>query len=104
MAQPDYSFWGCFFLTSQKLFVDENSTTSQNYPPKMINLSPKFIISPVDYKFPKNVNLRVFLSNCRESLVRAFRKKTPLSVRRPWGGGGAKGGTGSVHRNVTFFS
>ena len=28
---------------------------------------------------------------CRESLVRAFRKKTPLSVRRTWGG--AKGGT-----------
>ena len=42
-----------------------------------------------------------FLSNRRESLVRAFRKKTPLSVRRP--GGGAKGGTESVHRNVTFF-
>ena len=44
-----------------------------------------------------------FLSNRRESLVRAFRKKTPLSVRRPGGGGGAKGGTESVHRNVTFF-
>ena len=43
-----------------------------------------------------------FLSNRRESLVRAFRKKTPLSVRRP-GGGGAKGGTESVHRNMTFF-
>ena len=43
-----------------------------------------------------------FLSNRRESLVRAFRKKTPLSVRRP-GGWGAKGGTESVHRNVTFF-
>ena len=42
-----------------------------------------------------------FLSNRRESLVRAFRKKTPLSVRRP--GGGAKGGTESVHRNRTFF-
>ena len=27
-----------------------------------------------------------FLSNRRESLVRAFRKKTPLSVRRPGGG------------------
>ena len=47
-----------------------------------------------------------FLSNRRESLVRAFRKKTPLSVRRPGGGGvgGAKGGTESVHRNVTIFS
>ena len=46
-----------------------------------------------------------FLSNRRESLVRAFRKKTPLSVRRPGGGGGggAKGGTDNVHRNVTFF-
>ena len=44
-----------------------------------------------------------FLSNRRESLVRAFRKKTPLSVRRPWSGGGAKGGTENVHRNVTFF-
>ena len=43
-----------------------------------------------------------FLSNRRESLVRAFRKKTPLSVRRP-GGGGAKGDTESVHRNMTFF-
>ena len=42
-----------------------------------------------------------FLSNRRESLVRAFRKKTPLSVRRTWGGG-AKGGTESVHRNMTF--
>ena len=28
---------------------------------------------------------------CRESLVRAFRKKTPLSVRRTWGGGGLRG-------------
>ena len=43
----------------------------------------------------------LFLLNCRESLVRAFRKKTPLSVRRTWGG--AKEGTESVHRNVTFF-
>jgi len=33
-----------------------------------------------------------FLSNRRESLVRAFRKKTPLSVRRPGGGGGGGGG------------
>ena len=41
--------------------------------------------------------------NCRESLVSAFRKKTPLSVRRTWRGGGAKGDTESVHRNVTFF-
>ena len=39
-----------------------------------------------------------FLSNRRESLVRAFGKKTPLSVRRPGGGGGKE----SVHRNVTF--
>ena len=31
-----------------------------------------------------------FLSNRRESLVRAFRKKTPLSVRRPGGGGGLR--------------
>ena len=52
--------------------------------------------------FPKNVNLRAFLSNRRESLVCAFRKKTPLSVRRR-GGGGAKGATESVHRNLTFF-
>ena len=52
-STPFYSFWGCFFLTSQKLFVDENSTKSQNYPPKMINLSPKFIIYPVNYKFPQ---------------------------------------------------
>ena len=43
-----------------------------------------------------------FLSNHRESLVRAFRKKTPPRVRKP-GGGGAKGGTESVHRNVTIF-
>ena len=44
----------------------------------------------------------LFLLNCRESLVRAFRKKTPLSVRRTWGGG-TKGGMESVHRNMTFF-
>ena len=43
-----------------------------------------------------------FLSNCRESLIHAFRKKDPLSVQ---GGGAqwAKGGTESVHRKVTFF-
>ena len=44
----------------------------------------------------------LFLFNCRESLERAFRKKTPLSVRRTWGVGGAKEGTESVHRNMTF--
>ena len=44
-----------------------------------------------------------FLFNRRESLVRAFRKKTPLSVRRPRGGRGAKGGTEGVHKNVTIF-
>ena len=32
-----------------------------------------------------------FLFNRRESLVRAFRKKTPLSVRRTWGEGGLRG-------------
>ena len=49
----DLGVGSVFFLTSQKLFVDENSTKSQNYPPKMINLSQKFIISPVNYKFPQ---------------------------------------------------
>ena len=38
---------------AQKPFEDENSTKSQNYPPKMINLAPKFIIYPVNYKFPQ---------------------------------------------------
>ena len=52
-STPFHSFWGCFFLTSQKPFEDENSTKSQNYPPKMINLAPKFIIYPVNYKFPQ---------------------------------------------------
>ena len=42
-----------------------------------------------------------FLSNRRESLVRAFRKKTPLGVRRC--GGGAKGGMDKVRSFVTFF-
>ena len=53
-AQPhSIAFGGVFFLTSQKPFEDENSTKSQNYPPKMINLAPKFIIYPVNYKFPQ---------------------------------------------------
>ena len=43
-----------------------------------------------------------FFAKCREPLIRGFRKKTPLSVRR-CGGGGAKGGTESVHSFVTFF-
>ena len=43
-----------------------------------------------------------FLSNRRESLVRAFRKKTPLSVRRP-GGGGLRGGRkGSIETELFF--
>ena len=29
-----YSFWGCFFLTSEKLFVDENGTKCRNLTPK----------------------------------------------------------------------
>ena len=33
-STPFHSFWGCFFLTSQKPFEDENSTKSQNYPQK----------------------------------------------------------------------
>ena len=71
--------------------MDENSTKSQNYPPKMINLSPKFIISP------KMLTYAFFsLSNRRESLVRAFRKKTPLSVRRPWGVDRLPKGTSAV--------
>ena len=50
----------------------------------------------------KNGNIRAFFAKCRESSVRAFRKKTPLSVRR-CGGGGAKGGTEKVRSFVTFF-
>ena len=40
---------------------------------------------------------------CRESLVRAFRKKTPLSVRRP-GGGGLRGGRkGSIETELFLY-
>ena len=35
---------------------------------------------------PKNGNIRAFFAKCRESPVRAFRKKTPISVRRCRGG------------------
>ena len=31
---------------SQKLIMDENSTTNQNFPQKMITFTPKVIISP----------------------------------------------------------
>ena len=41
------------------------------------------------------------LFSFHELLVHAFRKKTPLSFRIP-SGGGAKGGTENVRRNVTF--
>ena len=40
----------------------------------------------------------LFLFNCRKSLVRAFRKKTPLSVRRTWGGGARGGRKGSLRQ------
>ena len=50
---------------------------------------------------PKNGNIRAFFAKCRESPVRAFRKKTPISVRRC--GGGAKGGTEKVRSFVTFL-
>ena len=43
-----------------------------------------------------------FFAKCRESPVRAFRKKTPKSVRRCKAGGGAKGGTEKVRSFVTF--
>ena len=51
---------------------------------------------------PKNGNIRAFFAKCRESPVLAFRKKTPISVRRCQGGG-AKGGTEKVRSFVTFF-
>ena len=50
---------------------------------------------------PKNGNMRAFFAKCRESSVRAFRKKTPISVRR-CGEGGAKGGAEKVRSFVTF--
>ena len=56
----------------------------------MITFTQKVISSIKKFKFPKNGNLRALFSNCRESLVRVFKKKTPLSVRRP-GGGGLRG-------------
>ena len=37
---------------------------------------------------PENDNLHAFSANCRESPVRSFRKKTPLSVCRCEGGRG----------------
>ena len=51
---------------------------------------------------PKNGSIRAFFAKCRESSVRAFRKKTPISVRR-CGEGGAKGGTEKVRSFVTFL-
>ena len=50
-----------------------------------------------------NGSIRDFFAKCRELLVRAFRKKTPISVRR-FGEGGAKGGTEKVRSFVTFFT
>ena len=44
-----------------------------------------------------------FYAKCRESPVRTFRKKTPISVRRCGEGGGAKGCTEKVRSFVTFF-
>ena len=60
----------------------------------MITFSPKVVISPLKYVYPKMVNYALFLLNCRELLVHAFRKKDPLKP---------KGGTESVHRNLNFF-
>ena len=48
------------------------------------------------------VTYALFFAKCRKSPVRAFRKKTPISVRR-CGGGGAKGGTEKVRSFVIFF-
>ena len=50
------------------------------------------------------VTYAFFFAKCRESSVRAFRKKTPISVRRcRGGGGGAKAGTDKVRSFVTFL-
>ena len=49
------------------------------------------------------VTYGLFFAKCRDSLVRAFKKKTPISVRR-CGGGEAKGGTERVRSFVTFLS
>ena len=43
---------------------------------------------------PKNGNIRALFAKCRESPVRTFRKKTPISVRR---------GTEKVRSFFTFF-
>ena len=51
---------------------------------------------------PKNNSIRVFFAKCRESSVRAFRKKTPIGVRRCREG--AKGGTEKVRSFVTSFT
>ena len=68
----------------------------------MITFTQKVISSIKKFKFPKNSNLRVFSPIVASRWYAFLKKKTPLSVRRP-GGGGAKGGTESVHRNMTFF-
>ena len=60
----------------------------RNYYQNMITFTQKGLSSLKKYNFSKNCNLRALFSNCRESLVRFFFKKTPLSVRRPGGGGG----------------
>ena len=52
---------------------------------------------------PKNGNILTSFAKCRESPVRAFRKKTPISVRRCQGGV-AKGGTEKVCSFVTILS
>ena len=50
---------------------------------------------------PENGNKRAFFAKCRESPVRAFRKKTTISVRRC--GEGGEGGTEKVRSFVTFL-
>ena len=76
-TQPHSIAVGGVLVTSQKLFLDENSTKNQNLPQIKITSTPKYKFLPNSISVPKNGIIRNFsLSNCRESLVRTFRKKT----------------------------
>ena len=81
-----------FLLISQKLCY-----------PKKCSLNTKigeFLMKRIGSQ--ENGNILAFSANCRKSLVRAFRKKTP-QVSVDAGGWGAKGATDNVRSLVTFL-
>ena len=60
----------------EAILVDEISTKVRIYPPKVI----------LGDRFPQEWYYVLFFAKCHESPVRAFIKKTPISVRRCQGG------------------